>query len=252
MSTEAGKSQLLIILLKGSVDDQESNSDLAYFERLSPAVVRRIPVLEFEGVGQNLEIVFAQVYDAILVSSTRAIWALREYASPQQLTSLRTATWFVVGKATAEAVIACVQPICILGSDTGNAERLMELLASQEKKPRNVCFICGNLRKSTIEDGLRDCGIPFALAEVYRTIPIIQPSIPAAPQGHMRICVFFSPSGVTAAHGALQSDDKLVAIGETTAKALASKGLKTSAVASEPSPEGLVQAITSLIEGDGS
>ena len=127
--------------------------------------------------------------------------------------------------------------------DAGTAADLVDQIADAEPETP-LLFLCGNRRRDDLPDGLRDAGIPFEELVVYETRARSDLSLP--PPGDETWLAFFSPSGLEAVRRADTGpldEYRCAAIGPTTASALEEEGLTPEAVASEPSPEGLVDAI---------
>ena len=81
-----------VLLLKGSIDEDDSDNDNAYKETLLPAQSVRVPVLEFESIREGARAVLARPYDAVIVTSARALWSLQQHLNETELHSLRQAT----------------------------------------------------------------------------------------------------------------------------------------------------------------
>jgi len=254
--------------------DQEDAYTLALRACLPPPLlVNRVPVLAFErlpvdlrGISQNNARAEAEEDDkaaAIVVTSARAVWALSSAASLQQekaIAAIQSLPWFVVGQATARA---CAEfgVTNILGESAGNAANLLELhiLPFHAKRPKaKFTFLCGDLRKPTIVDGLRANNVPFEELVVYKTIPKVVMSSPPIWNLHSKssieqkiVAVFFSPSGVDAVKKCEQIPEdfwtlaRLVAIGPTTAARLQ----RVDAVAESPTPEAAALACKKALGG---
>ncbi len=125
----------------------------------------------------------------------------------------------------------------------GTAAELADQIAETEPE-MPLLFLCGNRRRDDLPDGLREAGIPFEELVVYETRPRTNLSLP--PPGDGTWLAFFSPSGLEAVQGGVGrslAEYRCAAIGPTTATALEEAGLSPIAVATSPSPEGLVDAI---------
>nr|XP_020756088.1 uroporphyrinogen-III synthase isoform X3 [Odocoileus virginianus texanus] len=122
-----------------------------------------------------------------------------------------------------------------------------------------LLFPCGTLRREILPTMLTDKGILLESITVYQTIPhpgiqgnlssyYIQQGVPAS-------ITFFSPSGLTHSLKHIQelSGDsigqiKFVAIGPTTAHALAAQGLPVSCTAESPTPRALAAGIRAALQ----
>ncbi|MCW5808654.1 MAG: uroporphyrinogen-III synthase, partial [Deltaproteobacteria bacterium] len=102
---------------------------------------------------------------------------------------------------------------------------------------------------------LRAAGAIVTDVVAYRTVPTpgADPAVAEGREllatGRAAICAVFAPSQVRALDGILPIHTiatRLIAIGETTAAALAAAGVATAAVASTPTPEGIANAVASV------
>jgi uroporphyrinogen-III synthase len=145
-----------------------------------------------------------------------------------------------------------------LTSYAGSAAALLPLVlqAALPHPQQPVLFVCGERRLDTIPAGLQAAGLPVLEFPVYRTEPLppaqLQQGWAAAlatlaPHAQQQLAVvLFSPSGVEAAvqAGLLPHPSaRLVAIGPTTAQALAAAALPCAAVADTPTPQGVLAAV---------
>jgi len=210
------------------------------------------PVLTFafpnqERLASHLEDV--DRYAALVATSPRVGTALdRLFADQEDLAARwRGAPAFAVGPKTAERV----QEVGLVtrGADAGNAAALAEQIAAAVPSGP-LLFLCGNRRRDTLPNQLREADLAFDELVVYEaqtcrdlTLPLSQEP-PGSPW-----LVFFSPSGLEAVEQAPSVDSKqlrdtrIAAIGSTTGGALAEAGWTVEAVAAEPSPDALVEAI---------
>lgn len=115
---------------------------------------------------------------------------------------------------------------------------------------RKLLFPCGDLRRNELENGLKLKNIILEQLICYKTVvkspDIIEKAIEEVVQDFKADFVaFFSPSGVNATYEILKQrlkSFKCVAIGPTSAEALASHGCKEVLVASEPCAESVMEA----------
>lgn len=129
------------------------------------------------------------------------------------------------------------------GMDAGTARALADRIL-EDAHDALLLFLCGNRRRDVLPDRLRAGGVPFEEVTVYRTETRSALDVPNAGEGDW--LVFFSPSGVEAVQKApsvAPADFRLATIGPTTASAVEAAGWSVDAVATEPSPEGVVEAI---------
>uniref|UniRef100_A0A8C6DGM3 Uroporphyrinogen-III synthase n=1 Tax=Moschus moschiferus TaxID=68415 RepID=A0A8C6DGM3_MOSMO len=122
-----------------------------------------------------------------------------------------------------------------------------------------LLFPCGTLKREILPKMLKDKGIPLESVTVYQTVPHpgIQGNLTSyySQQGVPASITFFSPSGLTHSLKHIQelSGDsiaqiKFVAIGPTTAHALATQGLPVSCTAESPTPRALAASIRMALQ----
>uniref|UniRef100_A0A3Q1LK40 Uroporphyrinogen III synthase n=1 Tax=Bos taurus TaxID=9913 RepID=A0A3Q1LK40_BOVIN len=164
---------------------------------------------------------------------------------------------YVVGNATASLVNRI--GLHTEGETCGNAEKLAEYICSREPSALPLLFPCGTLKREILPKMLKDKGIPLESVTVYQTIPHpgIQGNLTSyyTQQGVPASITFFSPSGLTHSLKHIQelSGDsigqiKFVAIGPTTAQALAAQGLPVSCTAESPTPRALAAGIRTTLQ----
>jgi len=202
-------------------------------------------------------------YAAIVVMSQRAAHELvRAIAS---LTSLRATlpdlpdVW-VVGAATKRVLDAARLP-AHLPEDVRDGETLVRALAGAMKlRGRRVLVPRAEDGRTEPLDLLRATGADVADVIAYRTVAVApdDPALAAGAdllvRGMAPICGLFAPSqahALAAAIGAREHDltglvTQFCAIGETTAAALRSLGVREVAVAPAPTPEGMARAVGSV------
>ncbi len=236
-----------VVLLR-SADDPDP-----YLQAFSDAGFRAActPVLAFDFL--NTEALHARLrqsdrYGGLIATSPRVGRALRlvfdEERSLQSLWQERTA--FAVGPKTAESLRAL--SFDVQGEKTGTAAELAAYIAESDPSGP-LLFLCGNRRREDLPEGLRAAGVAFEELVVYETRLREDLSLPPPAEG--RWLVFFSPSGLEAVRraetGSL-SAYRCAAIGPTTAASLEEAGVVSEAVASSPTPEGVVEAIRAAEE----
>ena len=183
-------------------------------------------------------------YGGLVATSPRVGRALQRIFDDEGTTHAgwEGATAYAVGPKTAEELRAF--SFDVRGEESGTAAALATAIAEDEPSSR-LLFLCGNRRRDTLPTRLQEEGIAFEELVVYETHARTDLTLP--PPGDDTWLAFFSPSGLEAvqhaeADGSLE-DYHRAAIGPTTAEALTDAGLAPEAVASSPSPEGLVSAI---------
>lgn len=238
-----------VILLRSA---DEPDRYLAAFDRAGLQAVCE-PVLTFAFPNQaplrgRLE--REGEYEALVATSPRAATALeRLFADREGLAeSWEGRRAYAVGPKTAERLRAVgLEP---RGHSAGDAEALAAYIVD-DAPPARLLFLSGNRRRDTLPDGLRNEDVPFDELVVYETRTRTALTLPATNETPW--LVFFSPSGLEAVEHAESVDlaeYRIAAIGPTTGGALEDAGHSVEAVAAEPSPDGLVSAITAA-EKDG-
>ena len=131
------------------------------------------------------------------------------------------------------------------GEATGRAEDLADLIISEGIEDP-LLFLCGDRRRDELPDRLSEAGVPVEERVVYHTIPDAS-ALTDVPSSVPDWVVFFSPSGVEAANSVEAfpwNRVRVAAIGPTTADALREAGSAPAAVATTPTPEALVTALS--------
>ena len=188
-------------------------------------------------------------YGSLIATSPRAGTALeRLFADREELAhAWRGTTVYVVGPKTAEHLRAVgLDP---RGAETGDAQALANRIV-EDDPAAPLLFLSGNRRRDTLPEALRAADVPFKERVVYETRPRSSLDLPSS-DGSTWL-VFFSPSGLEAvdrADAVDPADYRVAAIGPTTGTALEEAGHSVEAVAAEPSPDGLVAAITAADTG---
>ena len=196
-----------------------------------------IPVLRFRFV--NLEGLRAALEDrrfgAVVLTSPRAASALERAGLPP---GWRGGVAWTVGAETAQRAESL--GLRARGDSAGSAEVLAErIVASGPSAP--LLFVCGRRRRPVLPERLESEGVAFQEMVAYETELLCPPLLQIEPHA----VGFFSPSGVEAA----QADAgfpwaaRRIAIGPTTAEALAAAGRPAHATAATPTPGAFAQAV---------
>ncbi|XP_006867495.1 PREDICTED: uroporphyrinogen-III synthase [Chrysochloris asiatica] len=231
-----------------------------------------IPVLSFEFLSLSSfseKLSCPEGYGGLIFTSARAVEAMEMCLEKDNKTeawekSLK-GKWnakpvYVVGQATASLVRK-------IGLDTegekcGNAEKLAEFICSRTPPALPLLFPCGSLKGETLPRMLKNQGVPMESIVVYQKAPHpeIQGNLESyfSKQGVPASITFFSPSGLTYSLKPIQelSGDsvkqiKFVAIGPTTAQAMATQGLPVSCTAESPTPGALAEGIRKVLQTQG-
>ncbi len=177
--------------------------------------------------------------------------ALREAGTVERLSHVRVAA---VGPRTARTVEGyglkvAAEPV----ESTGLG--LFEALRSELHPEDEVLLPSAAEGRRELELALREQGVRVTRVTAYQTAPAL---LPPEAQERLReapldVALFASPRTVEAFLEAAGREGlgqaKVVAIGPTTASALARLGLEVAAVAERPTPEGLVDAAIRAIRG---
>ena len=228
----------IVLLREGSGPDDP-------YERALRAVgleAESVPVLQFQFVnaGALREALLSGRYGHLVLTSPRALDAIERVGLPQRWVG---ETAWTVGEETARrAARLGLRP---RGEQAGSAAALALRVALDARPP--LLFVCGDRRREELPSALRERSIAVDEIVAYETHlrppPLLSGPVPYA-------VGFFSPSGVDAA----LRDDAFpwhvccrVAIGLTTARALANAGRPPHAAASAPTPEAFAAAAGSAI-----
>lgn len=232
-----------VILLR-SADDPDPY--VAAFENEGRRAVCE-PVLSFTFPNPSAlceRLVRADRYGGLIATSPRVGIALDRVISdrPELVESWQAKVAYAVGPKTAERLREVGLPP--LGAEAGDAAALADRIVD-EAPEAPLLFLCGNRRRDTLPNRLQAAAVPFDELVVYETHTRKYLDLPRAGGGTW--LAFFSPSGLEAVQEAPSVDPeryRIAAIGPTTGGALEEAGLSVEAVATEPSPKGLVAAIT--------
>ncbi len=178
-----------------------------------------------------------------IFTSSRAVAAFGKAvaANAAQRNAWSAKKVFAVGPRTAAALRSLgYEPE---GEASGSAEQLARHIL-QQAVGGPLLFLCGDRRRDTLPAILREGGIATEEIVVYRTRLRTLRAWP----GHKKPdwVVFFSPSGFEAllqSPGLSLKGLAIAAIGSATAEAVRAQGFLVRAVAEEPAPEALAQAL---------
>lgn len=143
--------------------------------------------------------------------------------------------------------------------DDQRADGLIAAMADIDLDGQRVLCVLGNRARAQIPESLRERGADVDRVEAYRTVESedIDPAFRALVHaGRIDIVTFSSPSSVRTFRHLLGTDLAalsgacLVAIGPTTAAALEEFELPVHAIAREPTPAGVVDAVTRSLTGN--
>ena len=243
---------------------RERTQELCFLLEDEGATVIALPLLElvpptdprpFRAAVEQL-----QRYPWIALASAAAVEALAEAAREAQTeTWLGKAKLAAVGPRTAKAIRdrgLSVRVEAPAATGASLAEALAPLVAPGEE----VLFPAAEEARRELPEGLLAAGVAVVQVAAYRADrAAVEPKeiagLQAAPP---RVILFGSPRTadallevVGASGRAWVESAKRVAIGPTTAAALAERGLPAAAVASEPTPQGLLEAAVLAVRDAG-
>ncbi|XP_006143962.1 uroporphyrinogen-III synthase isoform X2 [Tupaia chinensis] len=210
-----------------------------------------------------------ECYGGLIFTSPRAVEAmelcLEKHNKTEVWEKCLKGKWnakpvYVVGNATASLVNK--MGLNTEGENCGNAEKLAEYICSRESSALPLLFPCGTLKREVLPKMLKEKGITMESITIYQTIPHpgIQENLNSyySQQGIPASITFFSPSGLTYSLKHIQElsgesidQIKFIAIGPTTARALASQGLPVSCTAESPTPQALATGLRKVLQTQG-
>lgn len=191
-------------------------------------------------------------YSALIATSPRVARALGHVFDERPL--LRTKWEGVPAYAVGPKTAASLRDVGLrpAGAEAGSAQALAQRIVGEEPD-EPLLFLCGNRRRDQLPDRLTTANVAFDELIVYETDTRHDVTLPPPDRGIW--LVFFSPSGIEAVEksgcdsGTGLPGYRIAAIGPTTGGELAAAGYFVEAIASEPSPKGVVTAITGADDG---
>ena len=203
------------------------------------------PVLRFtfpaqEALCTHLRTAAEEV--ALIATSPRVGRALHQAFrhAPELRARWRGRTVYVVGPKTGRWMRKL--GLEVRGEEAGTAAALAHRII-EDGPDAPLLFLSGNRRRDTLPDALREAGLAFEEQVVYETHARSTLDLPA-PDAQPWLVVF-SPSGLEALRAAEVPLDayRVATIGPTTATSLRDAGVTVKAVAAEPTPDALVEAV---------
>lgn len=222
------------------------------------AVTEAGPLAEIEAVVSRLE-----EFDDLVLTSTNAvrffILCVQSAGRLEELARLR-ARVLCMGVSTAKAALQAGLPVHLaLRGGQGDAEALLdEILAAGPVRGRRVLIPRSDMGRNVLATGLGEAGAEVEAPVFYRNI---QPRVDASAlrqeiqAGELPILTFSSPSAAN--HFLALLDDAtrsacerciIVAIGETTGRALREGGLPPDVVPEQP---GTLEMVAALVRHKG-
>lgn len=200
-------------------------------------------------------------YDWMIVTSGNAVDAVAGFTRQEQEQEPEAGHWPVqvaaVGRKTATRMREIGFRVIIEPEDE-RGEGLIRAMTSADVSGRRALCLFGNRARKDIPKALRTRGAEVDTVEAYRTVDAteIDPKIrDLVREGEIDVVTFASPSSVRAMRCLLGTDLAalsgacLVAIGPTTAAAMTDAELPVHALATRPSADGVVEAVTRYFSG---
>lgn len=130
--------------------------------------------------------------------------------------------------------------------DPFSATAALELLEHLVSQGQRVLVPRAAEGREELVDGLTALGADVVAPVAYRTVPVAD-AARRLRLGHVDVVVLCSPSAATSVAPAVSNDVLVVCLGETTAAAARTLGLRVDAVAARPTMAALVDAIEAAL-----
>uniref|UniRef100_A0A336MUY8 Uroporphyrinogen-III synthase n=1 Tax=Culicoides sonorensis TaxID=179676 RepID=A0A336MUY8_CULSO len=217
-----------------------------------------VPAIEFQYKSQQElknELNCPESYSGIIFTSPRSVTAIHLVLNGDVIRNeWKTKRNYCVGVSTWNEAHSKLDfdPV---GKESGSATNLAELIVNDFKSNPSslpLLFPCSSIKKDTLPEKLSSNGIQLKCLDVYDTIPhskLEENLQHIVMNDEIKSLVFFSPSGVESCIEVLNKSNlnfnskRLIAIGETTKKAIIEKGLECHFTCKTPSPEGLLECL---------
>lgn len=197
------------------------------------------------------------------MTSQRAVEAIWQVFKDDEkyLSSWQRLAAYCVGPATASLAENYLGLERCLGSQSGNANDLAEIIISDiEKISKPLLYPCSEIARDTIDQVLTKNRINLKKLVAYRTIPreSLEADFLNVVGSVPKIFVFFSPSAVRYLVSVLKKHPnnikniRAVAIGPVTKQSLIEADLTVYATATKPNSESLLEAINDAGRDDNS
>ncbi len=231
---------------------RERSEELCFLLEDEGAEVLHVPLLELRPPEDPRPLMAAaesiQRYKWVVLASPAAVEslmeALREAGTMRWLSGVRIA---VVGPRTARTVEGYGLKVAVEPPE-GTGVALYEVMRSALEPEDEVLLPAAEEGRRELEDALREHGMRVTRVTAYRSVsaPLPPEALALLDSSPPHVALFASPrtaeTFLEAAGRERLGAARLVAIGPTTAAALARLGLSVAAVAAHPTPEALVEA----------
>ena len=170
---------------------------------------------------------------SVIFTSSKAVNAVRKFASKEILWEI-----FCIEPATRKLVERYFKNIQIAGS-AKNAEELSDKII-RDNSVKKIVFFCGNQRRNTLPDKLRNHKINVEEIVVYKTLE--KPQLVSKTYDGI---LFFSPSAVRSffSLNKIREATALFAIGNTTAEEIKLFTKAKIIIAQNPDPKKLIEEV---------
>lgn len=193
----------------------------------------------------------ANDYAGLIFTSPRSVQAAYKANQSDELIPWKNLRNYTVGNTTGELAQRLLH-LKTNGSEAGNAKNLSEIIINDGPSEKPFLFPSGNLKQDILEKALLREGIKVDGLDVYETIPHpeLETSIASMKKRKIDYIVYFSPSGIKFSLTLIKKHEwnltciRFIAIGPSTKKLMEENGLECYKMCEKPSPESLLQALS--------
>lgn len=246
-----------VVLFKGASEEYSKAFQEHDYETIF------IEPLRFETV--NAQQLSAQLqrrdYDALVLTSPRAIEALSHCWDPTKFVIWNSKRVYTIGETCCKK-IKLQLGLDALGMTAGNSENLAKIIIGENPATSNLLFPCGNLCLETLPTMLQAKGMNMDTLTVYETKENehLKADLMELSSSEANPCcmVFFSPSGCEYIHRQLQTFNNTLfhlphfAIGNTTAHKIEILGMEVAGVATRPKADSVVESVETFFSSQAS
>ncbi|CAG9563680.1 unnamed protein product [Danaus chrysippus] len=236
-----------VVLFKSVSEDykkvfNENNYEAIFVEPLQ---------FEYMNLNQLGDKLAESEYKGMILTSPRAVEAVSKCWSPSKFVTWSTKRVYTVGEVSNNK-IKLLLGLEALGTTTGNAENLANLIANENCENEKFLFPCGNLRSEILPNILESKGITVDPVTVYETKENenLKSNLLELNDTMNPCCmVFFSPSGCEYIYRQLQTFNNNLsnlphfAIGNSTAHKIENLGVEIAGVAEKPKAESVIESV---------
>ena len=241
---------LVVVTASPSVADGQAAALRAVgAEPLVLPTVRIEPATDRDALDGAMASLAGGEFDWLMLTSANAVPALADRVAGRTLPARVAA----VGSRTADALSNAGIAVDLVPG-VGSAAGVLDALAGLPMAGSRVLLLASDIARPELADGLRAMGADVSVVTAYRTIPVEEVEANALVRlrsGDPAALFLSSPSAVAALNAMLGAEITLltaafgIAIGETTAAAMREAGMPVHAVATSPTPAGMIAALES-------